>query len=401
MGDGSSTIQPGAEISVVIERIVPGGWGLAHTETRTLFVSLAAPGDHVRVRIDQIRGKIAFASILEILDPSPVRTTPPCVYFGQCGGCDFQQLDYKAQLDAKVEIIRDCLRRIAHLDYSASIPIVASPSPLHYRSNAQWRFDKKRNAFGYFERSSHRVCDVVECLILAPALQDALTGLRERMTEGTLPPDTTEFEAVAGDDNVSVTPGSKEQLSNDVTRTVGGGHYAFSATGFFQVNPLLLPSLIEAATYDVDGKTALDLYCGVGLFTLPLARRFKQVIGVESHPSSATYARRNVARARLDNCSIVCASVGQWLKEHAKSSAPVDFILLDPPRIGVEKGVIAGMLDARPRQIAYVSCDPATLARDLRHLIEGGYAINSLKALDMFPQTHHIETVVRLSASGS
>ena len=128
----------GPSVSVEIERIVPGGAGLAHADGRTIFVGLAAPGDHLRVRINQTRGRVAFASILEIIKPSPARVEPRCPYFGRCGGCDFQQLDYEAQLDAKVQIIRDCLRRIARLEPPAEIPITPSALRWHYRSRAQW-----------------------------------------------------------------------------------------------------------------------------------------------------------------------------------------------------------------------------------------------------------------------
>ena len=149
---------PGALIEVTIERILPGGVGLAHAEGRTLFVALAAPGDIVRVRIDQTRGKLAFASIAEIVTPSPVRVEPPCPYFGACGGCDFQQLSYAAQLEAKIEIIRDCLHRIARFESVPEISIVPSPQQWHYRARANWQYDSRTNALGYFERGSHRVC---------------------------------------------------------------------------------------------------------------------------------------------------------------------------------------------------------------------------------------------------
>jgi 23S rRNA (uracil1939-C5)-methyltransferase len=148
---------------------------------------------------------------------------------------------------------------------------------------------------------------------------------------------------------------------------------------------------------EAQGETALDLYCGAGLFTLSLSRRFARVRGVESNRRAVDYARRNLAGAGLDNALIDCAGVGEWLREQAASLGPVDFILLDPPRSGAEKGVIDSILAARPRRITYVSCDPATLARDLRGLVNGGYTLDSVAAFDMFPQTHHVETVAHLS----
>lgn len=401
MRDESNQIKPGAEVVVSVERILPGGLGLAHAHGKTLFVALSAPGDRVRVRVDQIRGKIAFASIVEIVEPSTERVRPPCVYFGRCGGCDFQQLNYEAQLSAKVEIIRDCLRRIAHIDFQGPIPITPSPNPWQYRSSAQWKYDPLKSHLGYFERGSHTVCDVVECPILVPALQDTLLKLHDRLKQETLSADAREFEVVAGDDGVSIFPPIGELDTRDVGRNIGSDRYVFSADSFFQINYELLPSLIDAAIGDAGGETAIDLYCGAGLFTLPLARRFARVIGVEENLIAAEYARRNLNSANLKNASIEPASVGEWLEANAKSLEPVDFVLLDPPRAGAEKGVLQAIVTMLPSRITYVSCDPATLARDLKTILDHGYALDSIAAFDMFPQTHHVETVARLRDSNS
>src|SRR6201990_2973183 len=157
----------GEALEVTIERILPGGVGLAHAEGRTVFVALAAPGDVARVRVESVRGRVGFASIVEVLRPSLARVEPPCPYFGRCGGCDFQQLNYRAQLDAKVEIIRDCLRRVARVEPPTDIQITPSPFEWRYRSRARWQHDAVRNFLGYYERGSHRVCDGVECPVAA------------------------------------------------------------------------------------------------------------------------------------------------------------------------------------------------------------------------------------------
>src|ERR1044071_4207210 len=148
---------------VQIERLLPGGFGLAHDQGLTLFVALAAPGDVLRVEWQRKRGSIGFASIVEVVKPSPVRVEPPCPYFGICGGCDFQQLDYEAQLAAKVEIIRDCFHRIAHIETPPDVVMVPSPSQWQYRSRADWQFDPKQKKLGYFARGTHQVCDVEVC----------------------------------------------------------------------------------------------------------------------------------------------------------------------------------------------------------------------------------------------
>ena len=394
-GEGER-LRAGAELDVTVERILPGGVGLAHAHGQTLFVALAAPGDRARVRVESVRARLAFASVKEILRPSPARVEPPCPYFGRCGGCDFQQLDYEAQLNAKVEIIRDCLRRVARVEPPPEIPITPSPEVWRYRSRARWQHDPVRNLLGYYERGSHRVVDVAECPVAAPAVEERLERLRALMREGRLPEDAQEFEAVAGDRGVSLTPPVEPDDDAEQARTIAGERYRFGAGCFFQINHALLAPLVGEGLRDAAGDTALDLYCGVGLFTLPLARRFARVVAVEGNGLAADYARRNLSDASLANARVETSPVGDWLKENAQPFGHADFILLDPPRAGADAETLRGILALRPRQISYVSCDPATLARDLRALTEAGYRLASVRAFDMFPQTHHVETVVHL-----
>jgi 23S rRNA (uracil1939-C5)-methyltransferase len=386
----------GSIYEVEIERIVPGGAGLAHADGRTLFVTLAAPGDLVRVRVERVRGKVIFASVSEIIRPSPARVEPPCPYFGRCGGCDFQQLNYEAQLQAKVEIIRDSLRRIARIEPPAEIPITPSPAIWRYRSRARWQHDPVRQFLGYYELASHRVCDVVECPVVLPEVQDKLSQLRATVGEGGCD-EIEEFQAVAGDDGVSLLPPLNAADAHERFRDLAGEHYRFDADCFFQINHALLEPLLAEALRDATGERAVDLYCGVGLFTLPLARRFTRVIAVEGNASATAFARLNLADARLTNASVHTARVGDWLAEHAHALTPIDFLLLDPPRAGAAPEELAGILALKPQRIAYVSCDPATLARDLRVLFDAGFSLDSVRAFDMFPQTHHVETVVHLS----
>ena len=404
-------------MEVTIERILPGGFGLAHAEGRTIMVALAAEGDHLRIRVDRVKGNVSFAVIEEIISPSPQRVEPPCPYFGRCGGCDFQQMNYRAQLDAKLEIIRDCLRRLARLENIPDFQITPAPDPWRYRSRAQWQYDSLRQRLGYFESGSRNVCDVAECAVLAPQLQNTLASLRELMASGSLP-EARDFRAVVGDEGVSISPpvrGSSPTMREgsdpthassevrDLTRTIHGESYRLNAESFFQSNDGLLPQLIDAAIGDAKGETALELYCGVGLFTLPLARRFSRVIGVESDPAAAAFGRDSLTRAGLTNTEVALRDVGVWLddvKRHdlsrlteasaAALQGQIDFVLLDPPRTGAESRVIAGVLGLKPQRISYVSCDPATLARDLKKLMAGGYSLAAISAFDMFPQTHHV-----------
>ena len=379
-----------------MERILPGGMGLAHAGGKTVFVALAAPGDRVRVAVKRRQGDVLFASIEEIITPSPVRVEPPCPYFGRCGGCDFQQLTYEAQLEAKAEMIRDCLHRIARLENIPDFVVTSSPNNWRYRMRATWQIDQEERTIGYYERGSRRVCDVVDCAVLKPELQEKLEQVRA--TEWSrFPTELKHLDVVGGENGVSFAPAFAEFETNELSLTISGEVYNYNAEAFFQINPSLLGPLIDFALRDASGDTVLDLYCGVGLFTLPLSRRFNRVIGVEANSAAASFARRNLQRAGLSNARVIAASVTDWFRNTGLDR--VDFILLDPPRAGAESAVIKGMLDLHPAYISYVSCDPATLARDLKKLLAAGYVIYSLAAFDLFPQTHHVETVVRLQKS--
>jgi 23S rRNA (uracil1939-C5)-methyltransferase len=381
-------------LEVEVERILPGGMGLAHAGGKTVFVSLAAPGDRLRVRVEREQGNVLFASIEKIVTPSPMRVEPPCPYFGRCGGCDFQQLTYEAQLAAKAEMIRDCLHRIARFENVPEILVTPSPNTWRYRMRATWQIDREEQMIGYYERGSRRVCDVADCAVLQPDLQDKLERIRATAWQQ-VPLELKHLDVVAGENAVSFAPAFGEFETNELSLTVRGEVYRYNAETFFQINPSLLGALIDFALAGAAGDRALDLYSGVGLFTLPLARLFKSVVAVEANPAAARFARRNLQNAGLANARVVTATVTDWFR--SASLDAVDFVLLDPPRAGAESAVINGILRLKAPQICYVSCDPATLARDLKKLVAGGYVVHSLRAFDLFPQTHHVETVVHLA----
>ncbi len=375
---------------------MPNGFGLAFAENLTIFVSLAAAGEKARVRINQIKGKTAFAEIVEVIEPSSERIEPPCALFGRCGGCDFQQLNYAAQLAAKIGIIKDCLGRIGKIKYEKEIKIIGSPQEFGYRSRAQWHVDTRNRRIGYFRRNSHSVIDVETCPILTAELQKTLTELRGEIEWESFWSEKLEIEAANAGSKVSVYSSEIVEPTEEICFTLGENRYFYDAQSFFQGNLFLVKSLVETALRDATGGTALDLYCGVGLFTLPLARKFEKVFGVEANEKAIESAKKNIENARLENAAIFNESVGEWLAENAAELAEVDFVLLDPPRIGAEKETIESLLKIKPKQISYVSCEPSTLARDLRILCESDYEIESVTALDLFPQTHHVETVARL-----
>ncbi len=381
---------------VPIQKIVPNGFGLAFAENLTIFVSLAAAGDKLRVKVREKKGKIAFAEIVEILEPSADRTEPKCAYFGRCGGCDFQQMNYAAQLDAKVGIVRDCLTRIGKINYEKEIPIAGSPREYGYRSRAQWHADASRKRIGYFKRNSHDVIDVESCPILTPELQTTLTKLREKVDWESFRSKIIEIEAANSGDEISIYSSEIVEPTHEISFSASGEKYFYDADSFFQGNQFLIESLIEAAAKDANGENALDLYCGAGLFTLPLARKFKNVIGVEASEKATKFAKRNLEHARIENARIYTENVEEWLAENADDLGEIDLVLLDPPRAGTTRSIIETIMRIRPKQISYVSCEPSILARDLRVLCESEYDIDSLQAIDLFPQTHHVETVARL-----
>lgn len=381
---------------LTVERIVPNGFGIGFADGLTFFVALAAPGDRVRVRETQRKGRIVFAEIVEIFEPSAQRIVPRCEYAGICGGCDFQHLIYMAQLDAKVAIVRDCLKRIGKLE-AADIAIVPSALEFGYRSRAKWHLDTQRRRVGYFKRGSHDVIDVRECPILTPELQSKLRDIRENVDWEEFITDHAEIEAASSAGEVSVYSSDLLEPTHELDFFAAGERYSFDARSFFQGNQSMIDKLIELAIGDDSGAVALDLYCGVGLFTLPLARRFERVTGVESGSRAVGSARKNVEHANLTNAEFVDAKVGDWLTANETEVGSVDLVLLDPPRAGTEKGVVESIARIRPRSISYVSCEPSTLARDIRVLIDQGFGVDSITALDLFPQTHHVETIVRLS----
>ncbi len=385
----------GEILEVSIEKIVPNGFGLAFAENLTVFVALAVSGDKLRVRIHQLKGKTAFAEIVEIIEPSAQRIAPTCAYFGRCGGCDFQQMDYETQLEAKVAILRDCLSRIGKIDFKAEIPIIPSPKPYEYRARAAWHIDTRRKKIGYFQRNSHQVIDVENCPILTAELQETLTALRREIEWESFWAEIVEIEAANSGEDVSIYSNELVEQVEEISFQANENRYFYNANTFFQGNPLLIESLIETAIKGANGATALDLYCGVGLFTLPLTERFANVIGVEGSEKAVDFARKNIEQARIENANIFTENVSDWLSDNVKDLQRIDFVLLDPPRSGTEKETIENLQTIKPQEISYVSCEPATLARDLRILSES-YSIESITALDLFPQTHHVETVVRL-----
>ncbi len=384
----------GQTVEVEIKKIVPQGLGIGFIEGLTIFVPLAAPGDRLRVRLTQVKGKTAFAEIAEVISPSPARIEPPCPYFGTCGGCDFQQLNYSEQLSAKITMVDDALHRIGKIDIQNKLDIVASPNEFGYRARAVWHADREHRAFGYFRRGTHDVVDIETCPIVTPELNAELARLRQTIEWDGFIEETIAVEAASAGGGVSVYSSEIIEPTNDIAFRGGGETYRFNARSFFQANQSLMPKLVKYSVGDLSGKTAFDLYCGVGLFSLPLGRKFGRVVGIENDLDAVEFAKANAAAVELGNVEFVAGSVGGFLEDHADGTP--DAVLLDPPRSGTEKGVVEKLLDMAPKNIVFIACDPSMLARDLNRLAVG-YAIDEIKLFDLFPQTHHVESIAKLS----
>lgn len=397
------TLNPGDLRELTIEKIVNGGDGLSHIGTQAVFVPFSAPGDVLEVRITEVARNFARAEISRILTPSPMRRTPPCQYFGKCGGCQLQHLDYPSQLKVKESFLRESLRRVGRIDWPHEIEI-KSDVEFGYRSRAEIKVARNgegKASLGFFRSGTHEVCGIDECLVLSPSLNLELRHFIDNPTH--IPSDATRIYLTAGDDGVITTPATGENQRAAEYDAVGTAHqhvngvdYSFGVRSFFQGNRHLIEELVKTAIGDARGRRAVDLYAGVGLFALHLAPCFDEVYAVEGNRLAASHGMENVRSNGVSNVRYEAISVEAWLKYKAAGLEGPDFLILDPPRAGAGNQVVERIAQLRPARVSYVSCDPATLARDLRVFLDKGYEMRSVAALDMFPQTFHVESVVHL-----
>jgi 23S rRNA (uracil1939-C5)-methyltransferase len=389
-----------------IEKLVYGGDGLSRVDGEVVFTPFVLPGELVDVERVASRKHAQRARLLGVPEPSAERAEPGCRYFTRCGGCQYQHATYVAQLRHKTEILAETLRRVGKIEVDpAKIEIVAG-DPWGYRNRAQLHFEGGR--VGYREMQSRKLVPVDQCPIGSPKINEAI-GKLTRMVKDRRWPNFVHTLEVFTDErsvqwNVQETerPVAKhffEWLAEEVPGTVLGpleyavnqDDFLVSGQSFFQVNRFLLPELAQWAIGGAKGALAWDLYAGVGLFSLPLARRFERVKAVEGGRSAAADLERNARRARL-TVDAVQQQTEAFLLE--AKEAP-DFVLADPPRSGLDKVAAGRLLELRPPTIAIVACDPATLARDLA-VLSAAYELSGVTMVDLFPQTFHIETLVRL-----
>ncbi len=387
--------------------MVYGGEGLSRIEGEVVFTPFVLPGEVVDAERVGSRKHVQRACLDRVIEPSSDRAEPACPYFTRCGGCHYQHASYEAQLRFKRDILTETLQRVGRIEFDPTHIETVSSDPWGYRNRAQLHFENGR--VGYREMQSRRLVPIERCPISSPKLNEAISRIVRMAKDRRWPNFLGSLELFTDERQVqwnvleSERPVAKhffEWLSEEVPGTVRGpleyavNHDDFVVSGqsFFQINRLLLPRLAQVALGDAKGSFAWDLYAGVGLFSLPLARRFERVQAVEGGRSAASDLARNAKRARL-RIDAVQRQTEAFLIE--ASEAP-DFVLADPPRSGLDKAVAMRLLELKPKTIVLVACDPATLARDLA-ILGAGYNIERITLIDLFPQTFHIETVVGLT----
>ncbi len=367
-----------------IVKLVAGGEGLGFLEGKAVFVPGVLPGERVRVRVAQRRRDFDRADLLEIVEASPHRVSPLCRYAGVCGGCDWQHIAYEEQLRLKASVVTETMRRTGGI--AIEPPGIEPSAPWEARNRAQVHRDPQ-GRLGYMAARSARVVAVDSCPIVIPSLArifQAEAGHFEGLDRFTVFA-AGEWVAVEGRDD-----------ARDLTARVCGRDFLFSVGCFFQSNLGMLERLVPWAVAGLAGQAAADLYCGVGLFGSFMSDRFSRIIFVESRAMSLGYARRN---APGDAHEFHPMAVEQWISSGAARKR-IDAVVLDPPRAGLAAEVRDWLIACPPARVVYVSCNPVTLARDLRQLVAGGFVLDELRLFDLYPQTSHIEAVARLSAGG-
>ena len=386
---------------VRIEKLVYGGAGLARVDGQVALTPFVLPGELVETAVVRTRKDLVEASLTRVVEASPERIAPPCPHFSICGGCHYQHANYEYQLLQKCEILKDSLRRVGRITPPEEIGIVSGPA-WEYRNRAQFHFDKDGGA-GFLEAGSHKLRPVDRCPISSPKLNEALAALTRMAKDRRFPDFLRSLEIFTNEEQVQVnvveTDGGRhvakvffEWCEQAIPGAVSGAiHYCgfrVSYGSFFQVNRFLVDQLVAEAVGASTGERALDLFAGVGLFTRAMLKQFRKVTAVETGASACRDLEVNVEHARIERIQ-----AGMFLED---LKATPDFILADPPRAGLGKAVVKELARLKPPRIAIVSCDPATLARDLAGLLADGYEIEKMTMVDLFPQTYHLESVTQL-----
>lgn len=392
-------------VTVEIEKLVYGGEGLARVDGQVLLVPFVLPGERVSVIPHRVKTGLLRGSSLQILEAASERTTPRCEYFANCGGCHYQHAQYAFQLEQKRAILRETLQRLGGITYENDIHLI-SADPWYYRNRIQLHFDCGQAGFRRAE--SHELCAITHCEISSPVLNEVISKLQWAAKQPEWPEFLRSLEIFTNEAQVqlnivdSVRPVAARffRWCETVFPSLASGAIEYSAAGhtfrisrgsFFQVNRFLIDALVEEVIRKAEATRAVDLYAGVGLFSLALASRFQTVDSVERGGPAYRDLEWNTAQSAT-NIRTVKASAEDFLK--GLTDTP-DLILADPPRAGLGPQATSELLRIAPPRVTLVSCDPATLARDVRKLL-ASYRIERLTLVDLFPQTYHFEAVVHL-----
>ena len=424
---------------IKIETLAYGGKGLGRQKGKVVFVPLTAPGDTVEFNpIKEKKGYIE-GELLNIVEPSTIRREPPCPVFGECGGCSWQHLPYEEQLKAKEDIFRETMWRLGTVERENILPIIAAPSEFNYRNRAQFKVKLTEGVFhaGFFKRQSHFVIDIESCPLMSPLINLIFAKLKSLLADAPFKEKVSQIEISVDDSDkrglvilhlISDPTKTDKKFASEVLSEIEGMdglffrhgrkpgntkiflknaaplgyslkvkgerlNLAFSPGGFTQVNYAqnrrLVHEAVEIAARDNIGK-ALDLYCGIGNFSLPLAKLSYEVIAIENYANAIGDGKGNAKNNGINNCRFIA---GNALKEiYNIDLNEIDLALIDPPREGAAK-VMKKLAASSVPKIIYISCNPTTLARDLRYLTRSGYTIVSSQPIDLFPQTWHIESI--------
>jgi 23S rRNA (uracil1939-C5)-methyltransferase len=444
----------GDTIELAVDDLAFGGDGVGRADGYVMFVRGGLPGDRLRVRVTEARGRYGRGTIESVVTPSPDRVEAPCPYFGHCGGCRLQHLAYPAQLAFKARQVHECLTRLGGLPPFELRPIVAAPEPYGYRNKMEFTVAEPGPVLGLHAAERYDVVlDIERCLLQSDTMNALLDEFRRevrsrglsvwdpksergllrfltlREGRGTgqamvnivasapaveaLAPVAERLRARApatigvllnvNDRKASVAVGSEEHLllgRDHITELLDGVAFQVSANSFFQTNTVQAERLfaIVAEACALDGRdTVLDLYSGTGAISLLLARRAARVYGIEVSAAAVGDAIRNAQANGIDNCTFMTGEVRHVLPRLTSEGVRASVVVADPPRAGFHPKALAALGTLAPARIVYVSCNPATLARDVGDLARRGYRLEWVQPVDMFPQTPHIEAVARLS----
>jgi 23S rRNA (uracil1939-C5)-methyltransferase len=428
--NAKTALKPEAEIvaEIVIDALAYGPYGIGRLYGKAVMIPDTAPGDKIVARLVESKERYAVGEVIRLIEASPLRQTPPCPYVGRCGGCSWQHLRYEAQLKAKQQCVGDALRRIGKLSDFELKPIIAARDPFHYRRRIRLQASAA-SGLGFFAAGSHSVVEIDSCLIADARLNAAIAALR--LWLGDLNSAMEHLELVAGDEPnelvVVAQPTDSFQASDESAceRLVGENSLIsgiivlararrkiygqtlitvklqddltlqVDADVFTQVNAdgnrQMIEQLLAAGDFHRQDRV-LELYCGAGNFTLPLAQRVAEVTAVEGYRAAIASGELNAQRYQLENIQWQCADVPQAVARLKRQRQTFSKIVLDPPRTGA-KGIEADLAALGAEMILYISCNPTTLARDLANLAKQGYKLHSVQPIDFFPHTFHVESL--------